>query len=73
MLELGKLPQESAGGTVTLAKVAAVDSSGVGLTLWGETAQKKYPRLAAATALSVGDIVVCLKVSGVWVVLDRLA
>ena len=72
MLELEKLPQES-GGAVTLAKVASVDSSSIGLTLWGQTSQKKYPRLASASALSVGDLVVCLKVSGVWVVLDKLA
>ena len=64
-------PQKTTGA-VTLAKVASVDSSGVGLTLWGQTSQKKYPRLAAADALSVGDMVVCLKVSGVWVVLDKI-
>ena len=61
------------GGAVTVATVAAVSAAGVSLRLPENTAasQTYYQRLASAN-VAVGDLVLCLRVSGTIIVLDKI-
>lgn len=72
MIDLERLPRERSG-EITLAKAAAVTAAGVSLILPGQTAatQKFYRRLKGSD-IQTGDMVVCVKISGTWVVLDAI-
>lgn len=73
MLDLGETNIQP-GGPVFVAKVGDVSSLGTRLILPGQTAatQKSYKRLAAAGSLAVGDLVLCTRVSGTYVILDKI-
>ena len=61
-------------GAVFMAEVGAVSPAGATLVLPGqETAtQKSYKRLASESELWPGDLVLCARVSGTYVVLGKI-
>lgn len=65
--------KQAAGGNVIIATVAAVSGAGVSLRLPENTAatQTYYQRLASAN-VAVGDLVLCLRVSGTIVVIGKI-
>lgn len=65
---------EISGGEFVLATVSSVDSSGVKLIFDGQTAasQKKYKLLKTGSQLSANDRVICMKMSGTYVVLGAI-
>lgn len=67
-------PAADAAGPLTLATIGTVSAAGVTLILPGaaEPTQAHYPRLASAS-VAAGDAVIIARVSGTWVVLDKLA
>jgi hypothetical protein len=74
MFNPGKAPREGdSGGDRIVATVADVSASGVSLLLPEATAptQTYYQRLACAS-VAVGDLVLCLRVAGTIIVLDKI-
>ena len=74
MFDPKKAPLEgSGGGDSIVATVADVSASGVSLLLPEATAptQTYYQRLASAS-VAVGDLVLCLRVSGTIVVVGKI-
>ena len=74
MFDPKKKPREGdSGGDSIVATVADVSASGVSLLLPEATAptQAYYQRLASAS-VAVGDLVLCLRVSGAIVVLGKI-
>lgn len=73
MLELGE-DRDQTGGPLIVAAVGAVSASGTTLILPGQTAatQKKYRRLASAGSLAPGDLALCARVSGTYVILGKI-
>lgn len=74
MFDPKKMPREGdSGGDRIVATVADVSASGVSLLLPEATAptQTYYQRLASAS-VAVGDLVLCLRVSGTIVVIGKI-
>jgi hypothetical protein len=74
MFNPGKAPREGdSGGYIIVATVADVSASGVSLLLPEATAptQTYYQRLDSSN-VAVGDLVLCLRVSGAIVVLGKI-
>jgi hypothetical protein len=74
MFNPGKAPREGdSGGDRIVATVADVSASGVSLLLPEATAptQIYYQKLASAN-VAVGDLVLCLRVAGTIIVLDKI-
>lgn len=73
MLELGET-RDQTGGSLFVAAVGAASAAGTTLILPGQTAptQKRYRRLASAGSLAPGDLVLCARVSGTYVILDKI-
>ena len=74
MFDPKKMPREGdSGGDSIVATVADVSASGVSLLLPEATAptQTYYQRLASAS-VAVGDLVLCLRVSGAIVVIGKI-
>lgn len=65
---------EASRGEFVLATVSAVDSNGVNLIFDGQTAssQKKYKLMKTGSQLAANDRVVCMKMSGTYVVLGAI-
>ena len=75
MLDLTPIQQTAAAGAqIAVAEAGAVDAAGITLILPGASSasQKKYKRLACAGSIAAGDLVLCVKTSGTWVVLDKI-
>lgn len=74
MFEPTRAPREgTSAGEWVCATVDSVSEAGVFLNLGGGVVtQKPSPRLAAAANLAQGDSVLCARVSGVLVVLDKI-
>lgn len=64
-----------AGSGLFMAKAGSVGASGITLILPGQASptRKAYRRLTGSSSISAGDMILCAKVSGTYVVIDRLA
>ena len=74
MFEANNAPREGGGGgPYIVATVSDVSAAGVALILPGQTTatQKHYKKLASAE-LGAGDTVLCVRVSGTIVILDKV-
>lgn len=61
-------------GQVFTAKAATVTADGISLILPGQSAatQKHYRRLATGGIVAAGDMVLCVKTSGTYVVIGAV-